>query len=109
MYREWSTVWQEQPIVVKVWYHNDWVFRLREELWVSGLLVDRNKIGLISKSPDVSLYERLAASVSIADQVHYLEVSISHISCKTYCNISLDGEIIGGDVDFAVDRHAALI
>jgi hypothetical protein len=105
MYREWSTVWLEQPIVVKVWYHNDFIFRLREELWIGGLLVDRNKIGLISKSPDVSLCERLAAPISIANRVHHLEVSISHVNYKTYyCNISLDGEVIGGDVDVKIPR-----
>ena len=105
MYREWSTVWLEQPIVVKVWYHNDFVFRLKEELWIGGLLVDRNRIGLINKSPNVSLCERLAAPVSIADCVHHLEVLISHVNYKTYyCNILLDGEVIGGDVDFKLPR-----
>ena len=100
MYREWSTVWLEQPIVVKVWYRNDWVFRLKEELWIGGLLVDHNRIGLINKSPNVSLCERLAAPVSIADCVYHLEVLISHVNYKTYyCNILLDGEVIGGDVD----------
>ena len=105
MYCEWSTVWVEQPIVVKVWYRNDWVFRLKEELWIGNMLVDRNRIGLINKSPNVSLCERLAAPVSIADCVHHLEVLISHVNYKTYyCNILLDGEVIGGDVDVNIPR-----
>jgi hypothetical protein len=105
MYHEWSTVWLEQSIVVKVWYRNDLFFRLKEELWIGNRLVDRNKLGLINKSPDLSLCERLAAPVSIADRVHHLEVSISHVNYKTYyCNILLDGEVIGGDVDVKIPR-----
>ena len=60
MYREWSTVWLEQPIVVKVWYHNTWFFRLREELWVSGLLVDRNKMAILAqRAKNVLLHFKL--------------------------------------------------
>jgi hypothetical protein len=103
MYREWSTVWLEQPIVVKVWYHSDLLFfRLREELWIGNMLVDRHKIWAWSSY--VFICERLAAPVLIADRVHHLEVSICHRDCKTYCNISIDGEIIGGDVDVNVPQ-----
>jgi hypothetical protein len=97
MYREWSAVWQEQPIVVKVWWHNDLFFRLKEELWIGDLLVDRNH----SRGSGLFIRERLAAPVSIADCIHQLEVSIFTID-KTYCNISIDGELIGGDIDFKI-------
>jgi hypothetical protein len=105
MYREWSTVWLEQTIVVKTWYRINWFFRFEEELWIGNRLVDRNKIGLTWLGTDVSICERLAAPVSVADRVHYIEVSISHINYKTYyCNISLDGEVIGGDIDVKIPR-----
>jgi hypothetical protein len=103
MYREWSTVWLEQPIVVKTWYRINWFFRFEEELWIGNRLVDRNKIGLTWLGTDVSICERLAAPVSIVNRVHYIEVLISHVNYRTYCcNISLDGEVIGGDIDVKI-------
>jgi hypothetical protein len=63
MYHEWSTVWLEQPIVVKVWCRKDWVFRLKEELWIGNRLIDRNQIGFTWLGPDVLIRERLAAPV----------------------------------------------
>jgi hypothetical protein len=99
MYREWSTVWLEQPIVVRVWYYNDLFFRSKEELWISDLLVDQNKT--CSLWPFIS--ERLAAPVSIAGRAHHLAASLSYTD-KTYCNISIDGEVIGGDVDIKIPR-----
>jgi hypothetical protein len=105
MYREWSTVWLEQPIVVKTWYRINWFFQFKEELWIGNRLVDRNKIGLTWLGTDAMIWERLATPVSIADRVHYLEVSISHVNYKTYyCNILLDGEVIGGDIDVKIPR-----
>jgi hypothetical protein len=105
MYREWSTIWLQQPIVVKVWYRNNWFFLFKEELWIGNMLVDRNQIGLTWLGPDVLICERLAAPVSIADQVYYLEVLITHVNYRTYyCNISLDGEVIGGDVEVKIPR-----
>jgi hypothetical protein len=105
MYREWSTVWLEQTIVVKTWYRINWFFRFEEELWIDNRLVDRNKIGLTWLGTDVSICERLAAPVSVANRVHYLDVLIAHVNYKTYyCNISLDGEVIGGDIDVKIPR-----
>jgi hypothetical protein len=105
MYREWSTVWLEQPIVVKVWYRKGYFFRLKEELWIGNRLVDRNKSW--TGNPDELIRERLAAPVSISETVHHLEVSIYHHNYKNYhCNISLDGEIIGGDIDVNIPRTA---
>lgn len=102
MYREWSAVWLEQPIVVKVWYRKGYFFRLKEELWIGNMLVDRNKFWI--RNPGF-ICERLAAPVRIADRVHHLEVSIYHHNYKNYhCNISLDGEIIGGDIDVKIPR-----
>jgi hypothetical protein len=103
MYREWSTVCLEQPVVVKTWYRKGYFFRLKEELWIGNRLLDRNKIW--TGNSDWFICERLAAPVSIAESVHHLEVSIYHHNYKNYhCNISLDGEIIGGDIDVKIPR-----
>ena len=109
MYREWSTVWQGQPIAVKVWYYNILFFRLKEELWIGDLLVERNKM----RSWFLNGYtlERLAIPFSIDDsfserqrqRVHHLEASF-YYSDKPYCNISVDGEIIGGDIDLKIPQ-----
>jgi hypothetical protein len=99
MYREWSTVWLGQPIVVKVWFHT---YFIKEELWIGNHLIDRNKIWTWRSEELAS--KRLAAPVSIADRVYQLEVLGFGIDSKNYCNISIDGEIIGGDVDVKIPR-----
>jgi hypothetical protein len=94
MYQEWSVTWQGQPIVVRTWVNWLWA---KAELRVGGIIVDRSKSYGLFRSADYAS-ECLAAPISLIGNLYNIEVLIIQGSFKCYCNILVNGEVVGGDL-----------
>jgi hypothetical protein len=92
---QWSATWEGHPILVQTRMNLLWS---TDELWVDGILVDRQKSSAWFLTENFAI-ECLAAPVCISDRVHNIEVLMTQGTFRPYRNILIDGELVGGDVD----------